>query len=373
VLSDSSPSASIPDVLIVGGGIHGCALARELALRGREVLVLERSVPGAEASSAAGGILGPHLEAEHGPEFLRLGRYSLALYPEWVAQLEAESGLDVGFVRCGGLRGCFKEEGLRGLRGQAQQMAEAGLPARWLSPEACLELEPNLGAVLGGIHFPEEAQVDPRRLMAALTVAAAKAGVTFVSDTVLALDEDKLRVHCASGPRRAKQVVLAAGAWTTTLPGTGLSSSCISPARGQMLALQCEQPLAKAVLFSERGYVVPRTDGSVLVGSTLEFVGFEKAVTLGGIRDITETGLQLLPNLNAARLSDAWSGFRPWTSDHLPLLGAAARDGLWLSAGHYRNGILLAPASARLLADSMTGEAPALPLGPFSPARFAAH
>lgn len=359
------------DVLIVGGGIHGCALARELALRGREVVVLERSVPGAEASSAAGGILGPHLEASHGPEFLSLGRYSLDLYPEWVAQIEEESRQEVGFTRCGGLQLCFEADRLSGLRDQAEQMGSAGLPAHWLTAEACRALEPNLGDVLGGIHFPHEAQVSPRRLMAALTVAARKAGATFVSDTVLAIEEHRLTVRCASGPRHATQVVLAAGAWTTTLPGTGLSPDAVNPARGQMLALQCDLPPASSILFSERGYAIPRGDGSVLIGSTLEFVGFKKAVTVAGVRSILETGAQLLPCLEEARLSDSWSGLRPWTPDHLPLLGAAPRDGLWISAGHYRNGILLAPASAQLLADSMTGEVPAVPMSPFSPARFA--
>lgn len=357
------------DVLIVGGGIHGCSLARELALRGREVVVLERSVPGAEASSAAGGILGPHLEANHGPEFLSLGRYSLDLYPEWVSQIEEESGQEVGFNRCGGLQLCFDADRLSGLRAQAEQMASAGLPAHWLAAEACRALEPNLGNVLGGIHFPQEAQVSPRKLMAALTVAARKAGATFVSDTVLSIEEDTPTVRCVSGKREAQQVVLAAGAWTTTLPGTGLSPDTVSPARGQMLVLQCDLPPASSILFSERGYAIPRSDGSVLVGSTLEFVGFEKAVTVAGVRSIFETGTQLLPCLEEATLSDSWSGFRPWTPDHLPLLGVS-RDGLWFSTGHYRNGILLAPASARLLADSMTGGVPAVPMSPFSPARF---
>jgi len=365
-------SKSKADVLIVGGGIHGCALARELALRGREVVVLERSVPGAEASSAAGGILGPHLEAKHGPEFLSLGRYSLELYPEWVSQIEEESGQEVGFTRCGGLQLCFDANGLKGLQEQAEQMASAGLPARWLTAEACRALEPNLGDVLGGIHFPQEAQVSPRRLMAALTVAARKAGATFVSDSVLSVDENNGTVRCASGERQAQQVVLAAGAWTATLPGTGLSADTVSPARGQMLELQCDLPPASSILFSERGYAIPRSDGSLLIGSTLEFVGFEKAVTVAGLRNIFTTGTQLLPCLEEARLSDSWSGFRPWTPDHLPLLGVS-RNGLWFSTGHYRNGILLAPASARLLADSMTGEAPAVPMSPFSPTRFACN
>jgi glycine oxidase len=367
----SRPTDAGEDVLVVGGGIHGCALARELALRGRDVLVLERSVPGAEASSAAGGILGPHLEASHGKEFLSLGRYSLSLYADWAAQLEAESGQSVGFVRCGGLRLCFDPQRLESLKSEAAEMAAAGLPAAWIDARSCRELEPNLGDALGGIHCPEEAQVAPRLLMAALSLAARKAGVRFVTDTVLGLEEDGRGVRCASGLRRAHQVVLAAGAWTTGLPGVDLDCETVLPARGQMLQLQCEAPPASAILFSERGYAVPRGDGSVLIGSTLEFVGFEKAVTVAGARNILETGLQLLPCLAEARMSDSWSGFRPWTPDHLPLLGAAPREGLFFSTGHYRNGILLAPASAQLLADSMEGLEPRVAMAPFAPGRFA--
>jgi len=365
----SSPDVDA-DVLIIGGGIHGCALARELALRGRQVTVLERSVPGAEASSAAGGILGPHLEASHGDSFLTLGRYSLGLYPQWIAAIEEEAGQEVGFEQCGGMQLCFDTEQLGSLRNRALQMQEAGLPAEWLEPHQCLELEPQLGAVLGGIHFPEEAQVEPRLLMAALSVAARKAGAEFVSDTVLAVEEDGQSVRCNSGLRRARDLVLAAGAWTTTLEGVGLSNTSVQPARGQMLKLVCSQPPARAILFSERGYAVPRSDGTVLIGSTLEFVGFNKGVTLAGMQNILDTGVELLPCLGEAQLDDSWSGFRPWTPDELPILGHGSRQRLWFSTGHYRNGILLAPGSARVLADSISGVQPQIGLEPFSPRRF---
>jgi glycine oxidase len=358
------------DVLIIGGGIHGCALARELALRGRQVTVLERSVPGAEASSAAGGILGPHLEASHGDSFLTLGRYSLSLYPEWVEEIEREAGQEVGFRQCGGMQLCFRPEGLESLRERALKMQRSGLPAEWLEPSECRQLEPQLGTVLGGIYFPEEAQVEPRLLMAALSVAARKAGAEFVCDTVLALEDDGQSVRCKSGLRRARDLVLAAGAWTTTLEGVGLQNTSVQPARGQMLKLDCSHPPAQAILFSERGYAVPRSDGTVLIGSTLEFVGFNKGVTLAGMQNILDTGVELLPCLAEARLDDSWSGFRPWTPDELPILGPGSRQHLWFSTGHYRNGILLAPGSARVLADSMSGVPPQVGLDPFSPKRF---
>jgi len=240
-----------------------------------------------------------------------------------------------------------------------------------LEADEAVRLEPNLGEVLGAIHFPDEAQVHPPSLMEALTLSARRAGAHFVRDTVLSIEHEPLGVRCSSGLRRATAVVVAAGAWSATLPGSGLQSAAVQPARGQMLLLKASEPPCRSVIFSETGYVVPRTGGHVLVGSTLEFEGFHKAVTAAGVQDILQTALEILPSLAEATVEDAWSGFRPWTPDLLPILGPSVHEGLWLTTGHYRNGILLAPASARLLADSLTGVEPPLPTEPFSPARLA--
>jgi glycine oxidase len=364
-----------PPVVVIGGGIHGCAVAWELALRGREVTVLERSVPGAEASSAAGGILGPNLEAGAVPTaFDALASYSMALYPEWVARLEEQSGVRVGFDRCGGILAAFDPARAAALQERAEGLAGRGVPARWCSSQELHELEPGLGEAVGGIHFPHEAQVEPRALMRALPIAARRSGVTFVMDTVHGLSSGPggLVVECAGGARAASTVVLAAGAWSATIPGVGLASDAVRPARGQMLSLRLPEPPCGAVVFSERGYVVPRRDGRILCGSTLEFVGFRKGVTAAGVWEMLDLGLQILPGLGEAELTDSWSGFRPYTDDHLPLLGAGVREGLWLTTGHYRNGILLAPGSAAALADEITGGEAAVDLAPFAPGRFRA-
>ncbi|MEE2829775.1 MAG: glycine oxidase ThiO [Myxococcota bacterium] len=366
-----SPSQTEHDVLIVGGGIHGCALARELALRGRDVVVLEKSVPGAEASSAAGGILGPHLEADHGKRFLDFGRYSLGLYPRWIQALESESGVSTGFRPCGGIRACFNPESLGALKAQAATWEADGLPVHWCDASELREIEPRIGEALGGIRCPEEAQVDPRALMKALTIAARRSGVRFVMDRVVGIEaEEALSVRCASGLRRAKQVVVAAGAWSATLPGCGLPQGAVQPARGQMLMLKLPEPPCGSVIFSERGYAVARPDGHVLVGSTLEFEGFQKGVTAEGMSEILAMALQMLPALAKAKFVDAWSGFRPWTTDHLPIVGPAEPRGLWLSTGHYRNGILLAPGSAALLADMMSGVEAAIDASAFAATRI---
>ena len=368
----SSPLQTSPDVLIVGGGIHGCSLGWELALRGLQVEVLEKSVPGAEASSAAGGILGPHLEAESPGPFLDMARYSMSLYPAWIEALEQSSGVEVGFERCGGLLAAFDPAEAELLRARASELAGLGLPAAWIDRKALLELEPGIGAALGAIHFPEEAQVEPRQLMAALTRAATAAGVRFVTDTVSTVEQggSGVQVQCAGGQRTAGHVVVAAGAWSTVLRGTGLPSAAVQPARGQMALLELPARPSQSIVFSERGYVIPRASGQVLCGSTLEFEGFHKAVTVQGMRSMLDLAVEILPALAEARLVDSWSGFRPWTSDHLPILGRVEPGSPWLSTGHYRNGILLAPGSARVLADLICDRPPALDPLPFAPGRF---
>jgi len=358
------------DLLVIGGGIHGCAIARELALSGRDVLVLEKSVPGAEASGAAGGILGPHLECEETGPFLDLCRYSLSLYPEWAEAIESESGQDVGFSRCGGLLVALNPAERDRLQAQAALMAEAGLPGTWLSPSALERTEPALGPNLGGLALPNEAQVDPRKVMAALPVAARAAGARFEQDTVLSIaGGPSVEVRAERRTYRAKGLVVAAGAWSSTLIGTGLAESTIRPARGQIVLLDSQVPPTTTILFSHRGYVVPRVDGRVLCGSTLEFEGFKKAVTARGLREILDLALELLPALSSASVLDTWSGFRPYTEDHMPLLGASNQDGVWLATGHYRNGILLAPATAKIMAALLCGQSPEVAVEAFSPQR----
>ncbi len=348
------------DVVVIGGGIHGCSVARELALRGREVLVLERSVPGAEASSVAGGILGPHLEADGGP-LLELGAYSLDLYPAWVDALESESGVPVGFERCGGALVGFDaaEDARLRTRSSGRSVDDLG---RWepaLSPSAT-----------SALLFEGQAQVDPPSVMAALPEAARAAGVRFARDTVLGIDSGPTEVVGEQGRYRARDVVVAAGAWSTTLPGVPLAETAVRPARGQILELRTSERLFTSILFSERGYVLSRPDGRVLAGSTLEFVGFRRGVTVAGMRAILDIATELIPALADAEVVATRSGFRPFTEDHLPLIGPTSVDGLWMLTGHYRNGILLAPASAVLLADLMDGATPAVDVGALRPDRY---
>jgi len=330
-------------------------------MRGRDVLVLERSVPGAEASSVAGGILGPHLEADSGP-LLDIGAYSLDLYADWAAALEAESGVPVGFERCGGALVGFdgdEDDRLRMRRSAGEFVAD---PTRW---------EPALATgATSVLAFPTQAQVDPPAVMAALPKAAEAAGVKFVRDTVVGVDTASLAVVGAEGRYPAADIVVAAGAWSTTIPGVPVPPDAVRPARGQIVELETPERLFETILFSERGYVLSRPDGRVLAGSTLEFVGFRKGVTVAGLRSILDTAIELVPALADAAVVATRSGFRPYTDDHLPLLGPTSVPGLWMLTGHYRNGILLAPGSAVMLSDLMTGADPAVDPGPLDPGRY---
>lgn len=327
--------------VIVGGGLTGCALALELAARGGEVCVLERAVPGAEASSAAAGILAPRMEA-HGQEPLRsLGVESLGMYPAWAARLEAASGLSVGLRKTGLLRVVMP--------GDPPDAPD--VDAAWLQAAALREKDPRLtDAAIGGWWLPEESEVEPALLVQAAHLAAERAGARFrTGATVTAVAPE--RVTLSDGSAEEGRVVVCAGAWTAAVPG--MPALPVAPVRGQLVEVRGDGPVP--VVFGGGGYFVPRADGRVVIGTTVENVGFTRGVTVAGLRAILDRAVRLYPGLAEAEVLRSWSGFRPGTPDLLPALGEVG--GVWVSSGHYRNGILLAPLTARLLADALVGGA----------------
>ncbi len=358
-----------PDAVVIGGGIMGCAIALRAAQRGLRVQVIERAIPGAEASSAAAGILAPQMEA-HGPgPLLELCLRSRALYAPFAAELLELTGVDVGYRACGVLQAAFSELGAHRLEATVAWQRAMGLRAELLDGAGARALEPQLSpsAALAA-HFPDDHQVDNRLLVRALTMAAAKAGALFTTgyvrgllvegDAAVGVDLDGVKVH-------AGRVVLAAGSWSSLVPGVGLDPSLVRPARGQMLEFQTRLPLFSRVMSSEEGYLVPRADGRLIAGSTLEQAGFEKQVTAGGLAKILGMALQLCPGLERAPVQGFWAGLRPDTEDHLPIIGPGPLPGLLLATGHFRNGILLTPLTARLIAELLCGERPSVDLQPF--------
>ena len=353
----------------------GCSLAAELAARRLSVVVVERAEPGSEASGAAAGILSPQSDAHEPSPLFDLALASLSLYPDWVGRALDETGIDVGFRRTGTLRVLPPSAGGDGRAWTAWQRAR-GLradPLAWeeLADDTAVRLDPKLRDF---VFFPDEAVVDPRRATRAAWLLAERRGAhvqTGVSARRFTIDRGSCRgVETDAGAIASGAVVDAAGAWAA-FEGQIPVSVPVSPVRGQIVEIRPARRPLDSVLSSEEVYLVPREDGHVLVGSTLEHVGFRKEVTAGAVQRLLAAAAQLCPEVTSARFITAWAGLRPGTPDGWPLLGESGIPGLFLAAGHYRGGILLAPATARLLADVVTGR-PVPELSPFSVERFAA-
>lgn len=370
---------SLPRVVIIGAGVMGCGVARELARAGCTVTLLEKAVPGAEASSAAAGILGAQTECEGPGAFLDLCLHSRALWPGFAADLQRETDVAIGYQRHGLLEAFTDERGLADAQTRLDWMHAAGLRADLLDREAALRAEPALGPqVLGALHLPDDHAVEPAQLARAVAVAAARAGATFRSGQEvqgLVVQGDCVRgVRVAGEDLAADAVVVAAGAWTDLLPGLAALRSPIRPVHGQLALLDARPPLLRKTLTLHRfsqggaGYVVPRPDGRVVVGATSEATGFHKQVTAAGLLHVLGLGVALVPGLERAAVLQHWSGLRPRSDDGLPLLGPHAEmQGLHFATGHYRNGILLAPVTARVVADAVLAREPLLDLTLFLP------
>ena len=333
------------------------------------VTVLERSIPGAEASSAAAGMLAPQFEASGPGPMLDLCLLSRMAWPKWAAELQSKSGVDVGYLPSGGLQVAFTEDEVHALDAKVAWQKAHGLRAELVTDASLRELEPALSPkALAASDFPDDHQVDPRKLMRALAVAATRAGVKFRSGTVRSLLEKEgtvTGVDLDGEKLEASLVVLAAGAWSGLVAGAEIDPARVKPVRGQMMELQLRAPIFRRLLKSASGYLVPRADGSVLVGSTMEMVGFDKNVTAEGLSKLLAAAIQLTPQLASAPVTSTWAGLRPWTDDQLPFLGEGAKAGLLLATGHFRNGILLAPITARLLGQVVRRERPTVDLKPF--------
>jgi glycine oxidase len=359
-------------VVVVGAGLVGTAIARSLARRGAEVVVVEKGVPGAEASWAAGGILSPLAECDDDGPLLRLCLAGLSTTRALVAEL-ADAGHDAGLIDGGTLDVAFDDDDEARLRARLRWQAQADFGeascGRWLDVDDVRELVPAIGAVRGAAWFSGEASLDPRRLFAGLRATAQATGVTFVQRRVLAVEPRAVVVDHAGLSERheADAVVVAAGAWTSQVKGADVGADIVYPVRGQMLEVQGPAGAFRSVVFSRKGYVVPRHDGRIIAGSTMERVGFEKALTPHGLARIGGLFSSLLPTLGDAPVVGSWAGLRPGTIDGLPLLGRHP-SGVWIASGHYRNGVLLAAQTAALLTRAIL-DGDEGPLAPFRPSR----
>jgi glycine oxidase len=364
------------DVVVVGGGIIGLALAREAARAGLSVLVLEKGEPGRESSSAAAGILAPQIEAETAHPLLSLCLASRDLYPDFAREVRSESGIDPDLMERGTLVLARDPESIAALDRRHAFQRSVGLEVERLAGDDLRRLEPDLAPVFeAGLFLPRDYWIDNVRLLRALRLSAERAGaslVTGVRATGLVVERGKTRgVETEQGTHPAGAVVIAAGAWSGEIGARDLPPLPMHPVRGQIVSLSPRDSAPRRVLFAESSYLVPRNDGQVLVGSTMETVGFDKRVTAEAIAALIDFALSLIPALRRADFHSAWAGLRPATDDGLPAIGAGPVPGLLYACGHLRNGILLAPLTARIVVRLLRGEGPGLDLSPFDPTRFA--
>ena len=360
------------DVIVVGGGAVGAACARELVRAGRRVRVLEPDADRGEAWRAAAGMLAPQIEARAGDALLDLGLAGRDLYVQLAPALQEATGIDIGLWRGGIANVALHESDLTSLRGKVAWQRQQGHLCDWLDATEVKARWPWLGPTLGALWAPREGALDPRRLVQALRADAAAQGAEMVRDEAVAIETRGDRVVGVAGRERhypADQVVLAAGAWSGRVAGLPRPLS-IEPIRGEMAALPWPPEMERAILYSRDCYLVAR-DGEAVVGSTMEYAGFDASVTSAGLARIMAGAALLAPGLAELEVRRTWAGLRPTTPDGLPILGPEPRlRGLWYATGHGRNGILLAGISALLLRLMLTGQRPTEDLTALRPDRF---
>lgn len=362
------------DVAIVGGGLIGGSIAWELASSGLRVAVFDKSEPGHEASWAGAGIISPAPENPAAIPLVPLAKASSALYPQFVARVEADSDLPAGYRPRGTLQALFSRDAARQLSTVVALHHGLGLRAEALSAEEARELEPALTGVLeAAILRPDEASVDNRALTRAVLQAAHRRGAQiFPHASVASIVREGSRCTGVSTQQEktsAKFTVIAAGCFSNGIVGLE-SYAPVRPAKGQMIALRAQGLEIDRVLWSDKIYLVPRNDGRILVGATVEYVGFDKHVTAGGLEKLLTPAIELVPDLAHARVDEMWAGVRPDSPDHLPILGPTDLDGLIIATGHFRSGILLAPITARLIREFIVENRLSVDCDRFSPVRF---
>lgn len=364
------------DVIIIGGGIIGCAIAYDLAKRGVKSLVIDKAhTVGTEASWAGAGILTSHAST-HEP-YPTLCRASLELYPSLAEELRTETQIDIEFIQSGTLSVFFDQAEAAGLIGLADRRVKRGFSTEVLTAEQAWELEPALSkSIAGAVLFPEDAQVRNPKMVTALTKGAAKLGAEFqvgnpVTDFVRTGEnggEDRVVGVVVNGETLyADTFVIAAGCWAGALTAQLDVPMQIAPAKGQIVLVEAMPPPFQHIVDGLGIYVVPRADGKILLGATVEFVGYDKTATVDGAKQMIDAGIAIAPQLADSTFVQTWAGLRPYAKKG-PLLGyLPGYDNVVLASGHFKNGILLAPITGQLIGELLTTGKPSLSLEPFQP------
>jgi glycine oxidase len=364
------------DIIVVGSGVIGCAVAYELARRGASVGVVAERPVAMGATQASAGVLAPYIEAAEGNPLLDLTVRSLDLFDEFIARLVTDSGMTVPYRRTGTLDIAIDETEMHRLRATADLLARRGVPARLLDAESARGEEPQLrNDIAGGLLIDTHGFVAATDFTRALIVAARRYGAQLLDQCRvrrIARAAAEIIVETDRGALNANGVVLAAGSWAGGIDVEGVTPRVpVRPVRGQLLHLAWSGPALRRATWSRSCYLVPWDDGTVLVGATIEEVGFDERSTVEGVRGLLEAACGLVPHARAAGFRAARAGLRPASSDGLPVIGVSTTvPNLSYATGHFRNGILLAPLTAQLVADVLLDGRIDPLLGLVSPARF---
>lgn len=350
------------DVAIVGGGINGSSIAYQLSKRGKKVVIIEKESLACQASSAAAGMLAAQAEIEQDGPFFQLALKSQAMFPAISKELYENTGIDIEFVHKGMLKIAETDELAKELRKQVTFQSNWGSKIKWMDPKEVLEMEPALSPnIAGAMYLPDDGHVQPANLSLAFAKAAAHLGAAICENTeVLSFIYENGHVtgiKTTNGIFHCPQVVIATGAWAAKLmKGTGLDIN-VYPVKGECFSIRTEKPLIHTTIFSDkRCYLVPKRNGEIYIGATVIENTFDRSVTPGGIAGLIERAVRLVPGVKDEKWERVWAGIRPQTGDGYPYIGEHPLwKGLFVAAGHFRNGILLSPITGKLVADLMEG------------------
>ncbi len=362
------------DVIVVGAGVIGLATGYEMSRRGARVLVLDARGIGQGATHASAGMLTPHTETDGLAPLWQLGVRSLDLYDAFVGQVREDSGMDVEYRRCGSLHLAVTAAQAADLEKRARHLQTAGVPVEMLDARQVRALEPNVQEdVEAAMLVPSHGYVAAGALAAAMHAAGTAQGMRVAVERVLSVASHPagIRVETQAGPIHAPAVVMAAGSWVARVPVDGDPTLPIRPVRGQLLQLEWPAAPLSRIVWGPDCYLVPWRSGALLVGATVEEAGFDERATTAGVRDLLEAACDTLPQAWQAAFAGVRVGLRPATPDGLPVIGASSRlPGVFYAAGHFRNGVLLAPVTGVLVADLVLGQPTDVDLAPFRPGRF---
>lgn len=367
------------DCVLVGGGVIGLSLACELARFGKSVCVLDRGQPGREASWAGAGIIPPGAANSRATPLERLIAEGSRLHGKWAEWLHAETGIDNGYRKCGGFYIAQEADEVDRLTREAARLARLGVDVDLLVRGGLPQLENTLATSIQGAYFlPAESQIRNPRHLQALLAASIKYGVTVLGDTpaeAVHIRGDRIEaIETRNGPVVGADYCLTAGSWTSesAIARQLRLDAPIKPIRGQIVLLRAPSPPCESIINLGLRYLVPRDDGHILVGSTMEDVGFDNRTTAWGVSGLLDFALRLAPKLRDCAVERAWAGLRPATADGLPILGRIPKTkNAWIASGHFRNGLTLSTVTAEIVALLICGGQPRMDLTPFSPDRFA--